>query len=192
MGAAIFCPSFFLFCYVGESVASNFSDMHEILYAIPWHICSTTFQKDIKLILLITQKPVYFGGLLTLDCSQHTFKRVRIELFWICRKKRRRNSGIIWTFDVYFLLDYSHWIFIFHGATSYELIKIIIVNRHRRVWWRNAESSYFAGGGVQGDVNNSETCDSFATVNLCLSLEIEAISIISHSSTCVSFPNQGV
>lgn len=115
MGVAIFCPSFCFFCYIGENVATNSSNIHEILYAIPWHLCSTTFQKDVMQMLSITQYSIYFDGLFAMDCSQNTFKTVRVLLlFWMIQKKEEFENIYslfrLWRLAIHILWCYVVWI----------------------------------------------------------------------------------
>lgn len=82
MELAIFLPSFFLFCYIGESTAADYASIHEELYAISWHLCPLAMQKNVLNILMVTQKPVYFDGLFSYDCSNKTFKKVSFCFFF--------------------------------------------------------------------------------------------------------------
>lgn len=67
---SIFCSSFYFACYFGESGTTHFVNIREIVYVTSWHLCPARIQKSI-----------YFSGVLSLESSYDTFKKIHLNTF---------------------------------------------------------------------------------------------------------------
>lgn len=70
-------------CSVGENLATSFERLNQHIYNITWHQCPVEIQKCISLMLMTSQRPVYFQGYFSLNYSHETFQRVSFNLFGI-------------------------------------------------------------------------------------------------------------
>lgn len=71
-----FLPLFFLICDYGEMVRSALDDMDELIYGMEWYSCPIELQKNLIVMLAVIRQQIDMKGLLSMNCSRFTFKRV--------------------------------------------------------------------------------------------------------------------
>lgn len=66
----------FLLCNLGEDVTSHYANVNDSIYQISWYLCPLELQKSFKLMIMISQKPIYLEGFARFQCNRETFNRV--------------------------------------------------------------------------------------------------------------------
>lgn len=70
-------PFFSLICYSGQCISNEYVALNEQIYGLSWFLCTKDIQQTVKLIIQISQKPVYMCGYADFRCSHEMFKRVK-------------------------------------------------------------------------------------------------------------------
>lgn len=69
-------PFFSLICYSGQSISNEYVALNEEVYNLSWFLCKKDIKQAVKLVIQISQKPVYMCGYADFRCSNETFKKV--------------------------------------------------------------------------------------------------------------------
>lgn len=67
----------FCMCYAATSASSGISNIRNHVYNTKWYEYLQNKQKYVILILIRTQKDVYFNGLKIIQCDLNSFTQVR-------------------------------------------------------------------------------------------------------------------
>ncbi|XP_031621400.1 odorant receptor coreceptor-like [Contarinia nasturtii] len=66
----------FLFCYFGENITSEFTDLNDHIYHCDWHLFPRDIQRMLPILLINTQRPVILKGFGNILCTHENFKTV--------------------------------------------------------------------------------------------------------------------
>lgn len=68
---------FAMLCFSGDHLTSRLAKIHNAIYSIAWNELPLDIQKLVPLLLNGTQEAHYIRGLMNVECSRESFKRVR-------------------------------------------------------------------------------------------------------------------
>lgn len=66
-----------IYCYFGNRITSKSLQISETAYAMEWYCLPTRIQMAIKLIILRSQREIYFSGFSIIICSLEMYKKVK-------------------------------------------------------------------------------------------------------------------
>lgn len=106
----------FLFCYSGTQVTERFNDIGDEVYALEWYVLPLNLQRNIPMIMALSNQEIYLRGLGGYHYTHETFKKVnKNSLLWLLNQTK------------YFFLPYSDYkqhILILYGVTWLLIILI--------------------------------------------------------------------
>lgn len=67
---------FAILCFSGDHLTNRLAEIHNAIYSIAWNELPLDIQKLLPLLLNGTQEPDYIRGLMNVECSRESFKKV--------------------------------------------------------------------------------------------------------------------
>lgn len=69
---------FFLFCHFGGNITSRFEDIGDAIYQLEWYELPLDMQRDLKLIIVLSQKRIFMRGYGDIRTTHSVFNKVRL------------------------------------------------------------------------------------------------------------------
>lgn len=64
--------STFVLCFFGQEIATDFENIFDSIYAMPWHLMSANVSKKLPTVMAMARKPINLRGYFTIECN-HVF-----------------------------------------------------------------------------------------------------------------------
>lgn len=68
--------SLYLYCHFGDQVTQRFEDIGDAVYQIDWYALPLDMQKNLPMVIALTQKRVFVRGFADTRSTREVFKKV--------------------------------------------------------------------------------------------------------------------
>lgn len=69
----------YVFCHFGDELTGRFIDLNKKIYEQDWHLYPLKLQKNFRVMMMVTQNPVYIRGFASIKCTHESYKKVFVD-----------------------------------------------------------------------------------------------------------------